>query len=80
MTDVQVSNARRIGFTALALVAFGVVVWGTHHVADAIWGVVGTPDRILFDGPHVLQAHESGPIFAALLASATTACTRAATS
>ncbi len=34
MTDVQVSNARRIGFTAAALVAFGVVAWRAYG-----WGL-----------------------------------------
>jgi hypothetical protein len=30
MTDVQVSNARRIGFTALALVTFWVLAWNAY--------------------------------------------------
>ena len=32
MTDVQVSNARRIGFTALALVSFWVLAWKIYSV------------------------------------------------
>ncbi len=32
MTDVQVSNARRIGFTALALVTFWVLAWQAYWV------------------------------------------------
>ena len=32
MTDVQVSNARRIGFTALALVAFWVLAWKAYGI------------------------------------------------
>ena len=31
MTDLQVSNARRIGFTALAVVAFWVVAWQAYE-------------------------------------------------
>ncbi len=38
MTDVQVSNARRIGFTALALVAFWVVAWRAYG-----WGLAQGP-------------------------------------
>ena len=34
MTDVQVSNARRIGFTAAALVAFWVLAWTAYRMAS----------------------------------------------
>jgi hypothetical protein len=33
MTDVQESNARRVGFTALALVAFWVVAWREYDLS-----------------------------------------------
>ena len=33
MSDVQVSNARRIGFTALALVSFWVLAWRSYGMA-----------------------------------------------
>ena len=33
MTDVQVSNARRVSFTALALVAFWIVAWRAYSIA-----------------------------------------------
>jgi hypothetical protein len=36
MSEVQVSNARRIGFTALALVAFWVMAWRAYSIAFGI--------------------------------------------
>ena len=35
MSDVQVSNARRIGFTALALVTFWVLAWRANPESPA---------------------------------------------
>ena len=40
MTDVQVSNARMISFTALALVTFGVCAWLAHLLGANVLSAV----------------------------------------
>ncbi len=68
MTDVQVSNARRIGFTALALVSFWVLAWREYSIACSdvyqnaiLLGVFasGLQGRVeTFDGWHpILESH-----------------------
>jgi hypothetical protein len=48
MTDVQVSNARRIGFTALALVVFWVLAWRAYQMGrdvydnSSVWSKIDT--------------------------------------
>jgi hypothetical protein len=64
----KVSNARRIGFTALALVAFGVVLWGAHYVADVIWGMTGNVWRFANWGTF-FEGQERQMVFFVLLAS-----------
>ena len=51
MTDVQVSNARRIGFTALALVAFWVASIGAYSLGyePTIWLQILTTDTQFYE-------------------------------
>ena len=37
MSEIQVSNARRVGFTALALVVFWVVAWRAYSIGVHRW-------------------------------------------
>jgi hypothetical protein len=59
MTDVQVSNARRIGFTALALMAFWVLAWRAYSIGvtasdnSSVWSAIGSELVWLFRFPIV---------------------------
>ncbi len=55
MTDVHVSNARRIGFTALALVTFWVLGWRAYEMGCERWsGMISF--RSPHGEPHVVRA------------------------